>query len=106
MMPAARKGRRTLEQEETISKYQKIIQKLDDHEDSMMALLVPKKRRMTGKKSQEENEIEEQDEQRDWPSSKSSKTVQYRYSEKQGCAGHVSKIAGPCGRRTHHRPGH
>ncbi|CAE7836607.1 unnamed protein product [Symbiodinium sp. CCMP2592] len=83
MMPAARKGRRTLEQDEVLTKYQKIIQKLEDHEDSILAVLLPKKRRMTGKTSQEEQGFLHQDDQTEWQSSKSSKSVQYRYSDKQ-----------------------
>ena len=82
-MPAAKKGRRSVEQDEPVSKYQTIIQKLDDHEGSLTALLLPRKRRMTGKRSQDDNDVEDQDEHKDCLSSRSSRTVHYRYSDKQ-----------------------
>eukprot|EP00439_Symbiodinium_sp_Y106_P050718 s2860_g6.t1 len=50
---------------------------------SLMPAAKKGKRRMTGKRSQDDNDVEDQDEHKDCLSSRSSRTVHYRYSDKQ-----------------------
>ena len=59
VIPAAKKGRRTAEQEETVQKYQTLIRKLEDHENSLKQVLATKHgRRLRAKGSVEEDEHE------------------------------------------------
>ncbi|CAE7889193.1 unnamed protein product [Symbiodinium sp. KB8] len=86
-LPVGKKGRRSAEQEEILNRYQELIRKIDDHEKSINHILETKKRRLVGKRSQEEDNIDAT--KSDGPvasmgsSMKRSLSVTYRYSEKQ-----------------------
>ena len=86
MIPAAKKGRRTAEQEETMQKYHTLIRKLEDHENSLKQVLATKHgRRLRAKKSvEDEHEPGNQDSVygRSWSSLKHSRTISYGYSDK------------------------
>ncbi|CAE7201047.1 unnamed protein product [Symbiodinium sp. CCMP2456] len=86
-IPVGKKGRRSAEQEEILNRYQQLVRKIDDHERSINYILETKKRRLVGKRSQDEDNIDVT--QSDGPvasmgsSMKRSLSVTYGYSEKQ-----------------------
>ena len=75
------------EQEETVQKYQTLIRKLEDHENSLKQVLATKHgRRLRAKRSVEEDEHEPANQDsvygRSWSSLKHSRTISYGYSDK------------------------
>ena len=86
-IPACKKGRRSAEQEEILNRYQQLIRKIDDHEKSINDILEHKKRRLIGKRSQEDDNIDVTKSDGSvaamGSSMKRSLTVTYKYSEKQ-----------------------
>ena len=82
-----RKGRKSLETLELTQKYQKLLQKAQDHEARLSAVLASTKRRVTEKSSADEGRpadllSQERDPATLWPSSLVAKSVHYHYSKK------------------------
>ena len=84
LIPASKKGRRSAEQEEAKTKYDTLLRKLKSHEDSLKKLVSSHNRRLTGKKSVEEHEMDPANpDTASWNSMKQSRSVPYHYSDKQ-----------------------
>ena len=83
MVPVAKKGRPTAEQEELATRYQSCIRKLCDHEERVASLLASRKRRLTHKSSiHEDDQNVAAAEQSEAVSSIMQKPIQYRYADK------------------------
>ena len=83
MVPVAKKGRPTAEQEELATRYQSCIRKLCDHEERVASLLASRKRRLTHKGSiHEDDQNVAAAEQSEAVSSIMQKPIQYRYADK------------------------
>ncbi|CAE7220712.1 unnamed protein product [Symbiodinium sp. CCMP2592] len=91
MLPASKRGRRSLEQDELTTKYQKLIQKLEDHSEHVTSLLSSQKRRILAKTS-----VNEDGNAAVSSSSMSATSVEYKYSDKQNYSIHGRRY-GPKG---------
>ena len=86
-----RKGRKSRETLELTQKYQKLLQKAQDHEARLSAVLASTKRRVTEKSSADEGRpadllSQERDPATLWPSSLVAKSVHYHYSKNPSTA--------------------
>ncbi|CAE6939324.1 unnamed protein product [Symbiodinium sp. CCMP2592] len=87
LIPPSRKGSCSAEQEEAKTKYETLIRKLKSHEESLKKLVSSQNRRLTGKKSVEEHEMDpgnpDMSSASSWNSMTHSRTASYHYSDKQ-----------------------
>ncbi|CAE7834976.1 unnamed protein product [Symbiodinium sp. CCMP2592] len=88
MLPVAKKGRRTAEQEDVMQTYHNHLRKLEDHEKALTKLLTTRQgRRLRAKRSVEgDDPVSPQHglpDGREYVSLKHSRTTSYGYSEKQ-----------------------
>ncbi|CAE7292816.1 unnamed protein product [Symbiodinium sp. CCMP2592] len=86
MLPAPKKGRKSLQQEELFTKNQSLIRKIVDHEARLAAVIAPR-RRLKQKRSVEDGNPEDRNMQEiaaaTYSSAKTIKQVEYAYSAKQ-----------------------